>query len=180
MICEYFYQEINSWFGQYKMEWEFLWQKFRNCKGVSGGEAKTTQHVRVWESWTENAKYLHIGFRKYVFPRALEKYQSTVVQVTWWNALLLLPAAYTIVCSEFWYVSSWLSIADITRLHHSFKCFKPCNSKICSSNQKKWNSNLHSKFMLGSPIQLALLRVGQHYSSRARHYCCHAREDAAP
>lgn len=138
------------------------------------------QPVRLRESWIESAKYLQMGFRKYVFPRALEKSRSTVVQVAWWNALVLLPAAYAIVCSKFWHVSSQLSIADITWLHHSFKWVKPCNSKIWSSNQEKLNSNLHSKFLLGSPIQLALLRVGQHYSSRTNQNCCHAREDVAP
>lgn len=134
----------------------------------------------MWECWVENTKYLHIGFRKYVFPKALEKYWSTIVQFTWWNALLLLPAAHTIVCWEFWHVLSQFSIPDITWLHDLFKWVKPCNSKICSSNQNKLNSNLHSKFLLGSPLQLALFRAGQHYSSTDSQNCCHASKDVAP
>lgn len=77
-------------------------------------------------------------------------------------------------------IVSELSIPDITWLQDSFKWVKPCNSKICSSNQKKLNSNLHSKFLLGSPIQLALFRAAQHYSSADSQNCCHASKDVAP
>lgn len=110
------------------------------------------------ESWTENAKYPHTGFGKYVFPRALEKYWSTIVQVVWWNVLLLLPAAHIIVCSKFWHVSSQLSIAAITWLPHSFKGSSLVTSKYVAAIKRNWTPSYTASFCLAAPYSLLCSR----------------------
>lgn len=175
---------INTFFKrQILVDLDSMGKKENFCdNNLDNSKGKTQTAVGMLECWTGKFKLPAYRVQDLWFVKCIKKKKkkSQIVQVVWWNALLLLPAAHTPVCSKFWHVLAWLSITDVMWLQHLFKWFKPCNSKLCSSNQKKQKSNLHSKFLLGSSVQLALLTIGQHYSGRAGQNCCHVREDGAP
>lgn len=106
----------------------------------------------MWEGWVENTKYQHIGFRKYIFPRALEKYWSTIVQLAWWGMFFccfLLPTLLSAQSSGTHRLSFLFLTSPDCSIHSSGSSL--VTPKYVAAIKRNWTPTYTASFCLVAP-----------------------------